>query len=115
MLVLLAGVALLVADPVPAVSTQSLLAERIERKLQDTPFHLRDHALFVSFAPADNPRIAVSVIAAVTPPLAAVTTAQSAAASATTMALATDRMRMPMDESWHATAARGTGGAKDAR
>lgn len=37
--------------------------DRKARKLQDTPFHLRDHALFVSFAPADNPRIAVSVIA----------------------------------------------------
>ena len=33
------------------------------RKLEDTPFHLRDHALFVAFAPAEAPRIAVAVIA----------------------------------------------------
>jgi penicillin-binding protein 2 len=33
------------------------------RKLEDTPFHLRDHALFVAFAPAEDPRIAVGVIA----------------------------------------------------
>ncbi|MGQ0697207.1 MAG: penicillin-binding protein 2 [Panacagrimonas sp.] len=33
------------------------------RKLEDTPFHLRDHALFVAFAPADDPKIAVAVIA----------------------------------------------------
>ncbi|MGQ0620884.1 MAG: penicillin-binding protein 2 [Panacagrimonas sp.] len=33
------------------------------RKLLETPFHLRDHALFIAFAPANDPRIAVSVIA----------------------------------------------------
>ena len=33
------------------------------RELEDTPFHLRDHALFVGFAPAENPQIAVAVIA----------------------------------------------------
>lgn len=33
------------------------------RKLEDTPFHLRDHALFIAFAPAEDPRIAVAVIA----------------------------------------------------
>lgn len=33
------------------------------RKLEDTPFHLRDHALFIAFAPAEAPQIAVAVIA----------------------------------------------------
>lgn len=33
------------------------------RKLEETPFHLRDHALFVAFAPVDDPKIAVAVIA----------------------------------------------------
>lgn len=33
------------------------------RELEDTPFHLRDHALFVAFAPAEDPKIAVAVIA----------------------------------------------------
>lgn len=33
------------------------------RKLEDTDFHLRDHALFIAFAPAEDPKIAVSVIA----------------------------------------------------
>ena len=33
------------------------------RKLEDTPFHLRDHALIVAFAPAEDPKIAVAVIA----------------------------------------------------
>jgi penicillin-binding protein 2 len=33
------------------------------RDLEDTPFHLRDHALFVAFAPAEDPKIAVAVIA----------------------------------------------------
>lgn len=33
------------------------------RRLEDTPFRLRDHALFVAFAPADDPKIAVAVIA----------------------------------------------------
>jgi penicillin-binding protein 2 len=37
--------------------------EEKARDLDDTPFHLRDHALFVAFAPADDPKIAVSVIA----------------------------------------------------
>lgn len=32
-------------------------------EFDDTPFHLRDHALFVAFAPAEDPKIAVSVIA----------------------------------------------------
>ena len=31
--------------------------------LKDTPKHLRDHAWFMAFAPADNPRIAVVVLA----------------------------------------------------
>ena len=44
---------------VAAMSQDELRA----RKLEDTPFHLRDHALFVAFAPADDPRIAVAVIA----------------------------------------------------
>jgi penicillin-binding protein 2 len=33
------------------------------RELESVPFHLRDHALFVAFAPADDPQIAVAVIA----------------------------------------------------
>ncbi len=33
------------------------------KKLEETPFHLRDHALFVAFAPAEDPKIAVAVIA----------------------------------------------------
>lgn len=33
------------------------------RKLEDTPVHLRDHALFIAFAPAEAPRIAIAVIA----------------------------------------------------
>lgn len=33
------------------------------RDLDDTPFHLRDHALFVAFAPAEDPKIAVAVVA----------------------------------------------------
>ncbi|HEX4871038.1 MAG TPA: penicillin-binding protein 2 [Nevskiaceae bacterium] len=32
-------------------------------ELGATPYHLRDHALFIAFAPADEPRIAVAVIA----------------------------------------------------
>lgn len=31
--------------------------------LEDTPEHLRDHALFIAFAPADEPRIAIAVVA----------------------------------------------------
>lgn len=37
--------------------------EKVARRLEDTPPHLRDHALFVGFAPAEAPRIAVAVIA----------------------------------------------------
>ena len=33
------------------------------RRLEETPFHLRDHALFVAFAPVEDPSIAVAVIA----------------------------------------------------
>lgn len=33
------------------------------KELEETPFHLRDHALFVAFAPAEEPKIAVAVIA----------------------------------------------------
>lgn len=32
-------------------------------QLTDVPYHLRDHALFVAYAPADAPRVAVAVIA----------------------------------------------------
>ncbi len=32
-------------------------------QLTDVPYHLRDHALFVAYAPADVPRVAVAVIA----------------------------------------------------
>lgn len=37
--------------------------DKVARALEDTPFHLRDHALFIAFAPADDPRIAIAVIA----------------------------------------------------
>lgn len=37
--------------------------EKKARSLESTPLHLRDHALFVAFAPADDPKIAVAVIA----------------------------------------------------
>jgi penicillin-binding protein 2 len=33
------------------------------RKLEDTPFYLRDNALFIAFAPANDPQIAVAVVA----------------------------------------------------
>ena len=33
------------------------------RKLKEIPKHLRDHALFIGFAPVDDPRIAVAVVA----------------------------------------------------
>lgn len=32
-------------------------------QLSDVPYHLRDHSLFIGYAPADAPRIAVAVIA----------------------------------------------------
>ena len=32
-------------------------------QLTDVAYHLRDHALFVAYAPADNPQVAVAVIA----------------------------------------------------
>jgi penicillin-binding protein 2 len=32
-------------------------------KLEETPLELRDHALFIAFAPADDPKIAIGVIA----------------------------------------------------
>ena len=37
--------------------------EKKARSLESTPLHLRDHALFVGFAPAEDPKIAVAVIA----------------------------------------------------
>ncbi|HEX4896641.1 MAG TPA: penicillin-binding protein 2 [Solimonas sp.] len=37
--------------------------EKVARSLEETPPHLRDHALFVAFAPAEAPRIAVAIIA----------------------------------------------------
>ncbi len=33
------------------------------RAMETIPLHLRDHALFIAFAPADNPQIAVGVLA----------------------------------------------------
>jgi penicillin-binding protein 2 len=33
------------------------------RSIADTPYRLRDQALFIAFAPADNPRIAVAAVA----------------------------------------------------
>lgn len=32
-------------------------------QLSDVPLHLRDHSLFIGYAPADNPQVAVAVIA----------------------------------------------------
>lgn len=37
--------------------------DKVARTLEDTPVRLRDHALLVAFAPADNPQIAVAVLA----------------------------------------------------
>ncbi len=37
--------------------------EKVAPTLEQTPLHLRDHALFVAFAPADAPRIAIAVLA----------------------------------------------------
>ena len=39
------------------------LAEDEEYNEDEVPMHLRHHALFVAFAPADHPRIAVAVVA----------------------------------------------------
>ncbi len=38
------------------------IGQEAEYKEKETPKHLRDHALFIAFAPADNPHIAVAVI-----------------------------------------------------
>lgn len=37
-------------------------AERLKGKLEERPYHLKDHALFIGFAPVDNPRFAVAII-----------------------------------------------------
>ncbi|MFA5939039.1 MAG: penicillin-binding protein 2 [Sinimarinibacterium sp.] len=37
--------------------------EKVAPTLEETPMHLRDHALFIAFAPVEDPRIAVAVIA----------------------------------------------------
>lgn len=37
--------------------------EKVAPTLEETPLHLRDHALFIAFAPVEDPRIAVAVIA----------------------------------------------------
>lgn len=37
--------------------------EKVAPTLEETPLHLRDHALFIAFAPVEAPRIAVAVIA----------------------------------------------------
>lgn len=37
--------------------------EKVARTLEETPVHLRDHALFIAFAPVDAPRIAIAVLA----------------------------------------------------
>jgi penicillin-binding protein 2 len=37
--------------------------EKVAPTLEQTPLHLRDHALFVAFAPADDPQVAVAVLA----------------------------------------------------
>lgn len=34
-----------------------------ERDAEDLPEHLRNHALFIGFAPLDQPRVAISVVA----------------------------------------------------
>jgi len=44
---------------VAALSQKDLRA----RKIEDTPYELRDHALFIAFAPVEEPQIAVAVIA----------------------------------------------------
>lgn len=37
--------------------------DRVARTLENTPPRLRDHALFIAFAPADDPKIAIAVLA----------------------------------------------------
>lgn len=37
--------------------------EKEARSLEETPPHLRDHALFIAFAPVDDPQIAIAVLA----------------------------------------------------
>lgn len=37
--------------------------EKVAPSQESLPLHLRDHALFVAFAPADNPQIAIGLIA----------------------------------------------------
>jgi len=37
-------------------------AESIKRRLSEIPLYQRDHALFISFAPADKPKIAVAIL-----------------------------------------------------
>lgn len=37
--------------------------DKVARTLENTPVRLRDHALFIAFAPADDPQIAVAVLA----------------------------------------------------
>ena len=52
------------ARPAPARFATSPKAERARGVIrnEDLPWHRRDHALFVGYAPADNPRYAVSVV-----------------------------------------------------
>jgi penicillin-binding protein 2 len=38
------------------------IAQEEEYTVETVPEHLRDHALFIGFAPADDPRIAVAVV-----------------------------------------------------
>lgn len=52
-----------VAGKTGTAQVASLAQDGKAPKLEDTPYHLRDHALFVAFAPAEDPRIAIAVIA----------------------------------------------------
>jgi penicillin-binding protein 2 len=52
-----------VAGKTGSVQVASLAQdEEVARKQSEVPEHLRDHALFIAFAPADAPRIALAVL-----------------------------------------------------
>ena len=53
-----------IAGKTGTVQVVAMRQDEVEaRSLESTPEHLRDHALFVAFAPIDDPQIAVAVLA----------------------------------------------------
>lgn len=51
-----------IVDIAGKTGTAQVITQREGDLQKDTPAHLRDHAWFVSFAPVDNPEIAVAVL-----------------------------------------------------